>query len=158
MEFDDIERILELMHQHDLSEFELEREGLKAPGPQTSSGYAPLVAPMQMPSQHAVAPQPPPTAVPDPRVHRHRFLSRNRRWIGGREIADCRHVLPVARARRAVICRSGDRVKKDQVLCIIEAMKLMNEITSNATVSSSAYVENGQPVQHGERLFAIKTT
>ena len=97
---------------------------------------------------------------PGPRARRHRFLSRNRRWIGGREIADCRHVLPVARARRAVVCRSGDRVKKDQVLCIIEAMKLMNEITSevNDGELTSAYVENGQPVQHGERLFAIKTT
>ena len=51
----------------------------------------------------------------------------------------------------------GDRVKKDQVLCIIEAMKLMNEITSEYDGElTSAYVENGQPVQYGERLFAIK--
>jgi len=53
----------------------------------------------------------------------------------------------------------GDRVKKDQVLCIIEAMKLMNEITSEYEGEIvSAYVENGKPVQYGERLFAIKTT
>jgi acetyl-CoA carboxylase biotin carboxyl carrier protein len=52
----------------------------------------------------------------------------------------------------------GDRVKKDQVLCIIEAMKLMNEITSEYEGEIvSVYVENGKPVQYGERLFAIKT-
>jgi acetyl-CoA carboxylase biotin carboxyl carrier protein len=51
----------------------------------------------------------------------------------------------------------GDRVKKGQVLCIIEAMKLMNEI--NAEVDGEVvkvYVENGQAVQYGERLFAIR--
>jgi acetyl-CoA carboxylase biotin carboxyl carrier protein len=51
----------------------------------------------------------------------------------------------------------GDTVKKDQVLCIIEAMKLMNEIGSEHDgVIANVYVENGQPVQYGERLFAIK--
>ena len=49
-------------------------------------------------------------------------------------------------------------MKKDQVLCIIEAMKLMNEITSEYDGEiMSVYVENGKPVQYGERLFAIKT-
>ena len=51
----------------------------------------------------------------------------------------------------------GERVKKGQVLCIIEAMKLMNEI--NAEIDGEVvkvYVENGQAVQYGERLLAIK--
>jgi acetyl-CoA carboxylase biotin carboxyl carrier protein len=53
----------------------------------------------------------------------------------------------------------GQLVKKDQVLCIIEAMKLMNEITSEYDGEVvSAYVENGKPVQYGERLFAIRTS
>lgn len=52
----------------------------------------------------------------------------------------------------------GDYVKKGQVLCIVEAMKLMNEIDSEYDGEVvSAYVENGQPVQYGERLFAIRT-
>ena len=51
----------------------------------------------------------------------------------------------------------GDMVKKGQVLCIIEAMKLMNEIDSEYDGEIvKVYVENGQPVQYGERLFAIK--
>ena len=52
----------------------------------------------------------------------------------------------------------GDTVRKGQVLCIIEAMKLMNEIDSEYDGEIvNIYVENGQPVQYGERLFAIRT-
>lgn len=51
----------------------------------------------------------------------------------------------------------GQRVKKGQVLCIIEAMKLMNEIESDADgVVVKALVENGQPVEYGEPLFLIE--
>ena len=47
-------------------------------------------------------------------------------------------------------------MKKGQVLCIIEAMKLMNEIDSEYDGEIvNIYVENGQAVQYGERLFAI---
>ncbi len=50
----------------------------------------------------------------------------------------------------------GDRVKKDQVLCVIEAMKLMNEIESDAAgVVKAILIENGQPVEYGEPLFII---
>ena len=51
----------------------------------------------------------------------------------------------------------GQTVKKGQVLCIIEAMKLMNEINAECDGEIvKVYVENGQAVQYGERLFAIK--
>jgi acetyl-CoA carboxylase biotin carboxyl carrier protein len=51
----------------------------------------------------------------------------------------------------------GDTVTKGQVLCIIEAMKLMNEIESDCDGELAAvYVDNGKPVQFGDRLFAIK--
>lgn len=51
----------------------------------------------------------------------------------------------------------GLRVKKGQVLCIIEAMKLMNEIESEADgILVKALVENGQPVEYGEPLFLIE--
>ena len=53
----------------------------------------------------------------------------------------------------------GSFVKKGQVLCIIEAMKLMNEIDSEYDGEIvNVYVENSQPVQYGERLFAIKAS
>lgn len=51
----------------------------------------------------------------------------------------------------------GTRVKKGQVLCIIEAMKLMNEIESDVDgVVVRILVENGQPVEYGEPLFLIE--
>ena len=52
----------------------------------------------------------------------------------------------------------GESVKKGQVLCIIEAMKLMNEIDCEYDGEIvNIYAENGQPVQYNERLFAIRT-
>ena len=53
--------------------------------------------------------------------------------------------------------RVGDTVEPGQVLCIIESMKLMNEIEAEvAGVIASKLVENGRPVEYGEALFAIR--
>lgn len=50
----------------------------------------------------------------------------------------------------------GDSVKQGQTLCIVEAMKLLNEIESDASgVIKAILVENGQPVEFGEPLFII---
>jgi acetyl-CoA carboxylase biotin carboxyl carrier protein len=51
----------------------------------------------------------------------------------------------------------GDRISKGQVVCIIEAMKLMNEIESDVEgVVTQIYPQNGQPIEYGEPLFAVK--
>lgn len=56
-----------------------------------------------------------------------------------------------------IFVETGLRVKKGQVLCIIEAMKLMNEIESEVDgILLKALVENGQPVEYGEPLFLIE--
>ena len=53
----------------------------------------------------------------------------------------------------------GDAVKEGQVLCIIEAMKLMNEIEADVSgVIAKMFVPNGSPVEYGMPLFGIKTT
>ena len=53
--------------------------------------------------------------------------------------------------------RVGDRVSNGQVLCIVEAMKLMNEIESDfAGEVVKVFVKTGQPVEYGQALFAIK--
>jgi len=53
---------------------------------------------------------------------------------------------------------SGDRVEKGQVVCIVEAMKLMNEIEADASGEIvKRLVTNGQPVEYGQPLFAIRT-
>jgi len=51
----------------------------------------------------------------------------------------------------------GDKISKGKVLCIVEAMKLMNEIESDIDgVVAKIYPQNGQPVEYGEKLFAVK--
>ena len=51
----------------------------------------------------------------------------------------------------------GDRITKGKVLCIVEAMKLMNEIESDIEGSIvRIYPQNGQPIEYGEKLFAVK--
>jgi acetyl-CoA carboxylase biotin carboxyl carrier protein len=163
LEFDDIERILELMQQHDLSEFELEREGLKLRIRKTSTGYAPLVAPAQNTLPQAAAPGASPgpgAALSAPQLPSAPALIEEPALdlaVVKSPIVGTFYRSPEPGAPSFV--EVGDRVKKDQVLCIIEAMKLMNEITSEYEGElTSAYVENGKPVQYGERLFAIKTS
>ena len=52
---------------------------------------------------------------------------------------------------------NGETVKKNQTLCIIEAMKLMNEIEADVDgVIEEVFVKNGKPVEYGQKLFAIK--
>jgi acetyl-CoA carboxylase biotin carboxyl carrier protein len=53
--------------------------------------------------------------------------------------------------------KAGSHVEVGTVVCIIEAMKLMNEIESDAAGTiAKIYVENGQPVEYGQPLFGIK--
>ena len=155
MEFDDIEKILALVREHELTEFELERDGLKL---RVKKAHAPLPVQMLLPppsiQTHAhAAPAIAPAVAParaDPSDEELELAVVKSPIVG----TFYRTPEPGAPAFVEV----GQRVKKDQVLCIIEAMKLMNEITSEYEGEIvSAYVENGKPVQYGERLFAIKT-
>ena len=60
------------------------------------------------------------------------------------------------RARRRLLSL-GDRVEKGQVICIVEAMKLMNEIEATRQARlSKCLVSNGQPIEFGQPLFAIR--
>jgi acetyl-CoA carboxylase biotin carboxyl carrier protein len=164
MDFSDIEQILALMREHDLAEFELEREGLKlrvrkAGAPPTFhaapiqtmpmiAGTVPAVAPAAAAPAVAPAPAAPPSGAEEEESLELAVVKS--------PIVGTFYRSPEPGAPSFV--EIGQRVKKDQVLCIIEAMKLMNEITSEYDGEIvSAYVENGKPVQYGERLFAIKT-
>jgi acetyl-CoA carboxylase biotin carboxyl carrier protein len=159
LEFDDIERILELVKAHDLAEFELERDGLKLRIRKASPVEAavPMVAALHAP---AVAQLPAMNSGPAPAVAS---------AAPGLAVDDTIELAVVKSPIVGTFYRSpepgappfaevGQRIRKDQVLCIIEAMKLMNEITSEYDGEIvSVYVDNGTPVQYGERLFAIKT-
>jgi acetyl-CoA carboxylase biotin carboxyl carrier protein len=162
MNFDDIERILELVREHDLAEFELEREGLKLRVRKSGVAIQQVVHPLPIaaPAVHTSVPaavlaagasSPAPGTMPEP-IEEELELAVVKSPIVG---TFYRSAEPGA----APFVDVGERVKKDQVLCIIEAMKLMNEITSEYEGEIvSVYVENGKPVQYGERLFAIKTS
>jgi acetyl-CoA carboxylase biotin carboxyl carrier protein len=57
----------------------------------------------------------------------------------------------------AAFVKPGDQVEAGQIICIIEAMKLMNEIESDAAGEIvKRFVTNGQPVEYGQHLFAIR--
>ena len=163
MDFSDIERVLALVREHDLAEFELERDGFKLRVRKAGAPPTFHAAPLQtMPVIAGAAPVAPPPALapaaPAPAPPG-----------GGEDEGESVELAVVKSPIVGTFYRApepgapsfveiGERVKKDQVLCIIEAMKLMNEITSEYDGEIvSAYVENGKPVQYGERLFAIKT-
>src|SRR5262249_30319154 len=155
MNFEDIERILELMRSHELTEFELEREGLKlrVRKATAASAPAPPAAIAPVPAAHAPSVGPAPAAAPPPPPIEPDSVELA---VVKSPIVGTFYVSAEPGAPPFV--ETGQHVKKDQVLCIIEAMKLMNEITSEYEGEIvSIYVENGQPVQYGERLFAIRT-
>ena len=161
MNFDDINKILNLMREHDLAEFELERDGLKIRV--RKGGQQVAIAP---PAMMSVA-MPTAPFAPAP-VASHAAAAPSSGVVPieaeGVELAVIKSPIvgtfyrasePGARPFVDV----GDQVKRGQVLCIIEAMKLMNEIESDCDGELSAvYVENGKPVQFGDRLFAVKVS
>jgi acetyl-CoA carboxylase biotin carboxyl carrier protein len=160
LELEDIERILDLVKAHDLAEFELERDGLKlrirkaaanhgdAPAIQVMHTAPALPAPAIIPVAAPAAASMPVAAPQDEEALELAVVKS--------PIVGTFYRAPEPGAPSFV--EVGQRVKKDQVLCIIEAMKLMNEITSEYEGEIvSIYVENGTPVQYGERLFAVRT-
>ena len=149
---DDIKQLLDLVQTHDLAEFEFEEGSfklrVKRGGPHVVTHVTQMAAPA--PTAVAGAPAPVTDTPPSAAVEDGAELAIVKSPIVG---TFYRAAEPGAPAFASV----GDHVKKGQVLCIIEAMKLMNEIDSEYDGEiASVYVENGQPVQYGERIFAIR--
>lgn len=152
-----VRTILDLVREHGLSEFEIEHDGLRLRVRKDATG-APTVAPPTPAVTATVAPAgvPAPLAVPGSPAP-------------AADLGDAEIELAVVKSPivgtfyRASepgakpYAEVGDVVRKGQVLCIIEAMKLMNEINAEADGEIvKVYVENGHAVQYGERLFAIR--
>ena len=155
MNLDDIKQILDLVREHDLSEFELERDGLKVRIRKAGHDVTYVTPALGIPAPVAppAAAQQPPAAAPVP-VPAEETDAVDLAVIKSPIVGTFyRSSEPGAQAFVEV----GDTVRKGQVLCIIEAMKLMNEIESDCDGEiASVYVENGKAVQFGERLFAVK--
>jgi acetyl-CoA carboxylase biotin carboxyl carrier protein len=161
LDLDQLKKILDLVREHELAEFEIEHEGLRLKIRKDSAGTI-----MTVPAAHSVVqPTPQQLAVTAPPTTPPAATAAVAPVETDHEIELAVVKSPIvgtfyrsSEPGSAPFVEIGSAVKKGQVLCIIEAMKLMNEIDSEYEGEVvNVYVENGQPVQYGERLFAIRT-
>jgi acetyl-CoA carboxylase biotin carboxyl carrier protein len=154
----DLKQLIEFLKEHKVAEFDLDRGDLKIrlkfnPAEASSAGLAdlarlissapPAAAPHATAIQPAAAPAP--EAV-DPEAGLHIVKS---------PIVGTFYGSPSPGASQFVA--PGDRVAKGQVIGVVEAMKLMNEIESDVTGEIvKCLVSNGQPIEFGQPLFSIR--
>jgi len=157
----ELRELIDFLVEKDITEFELERGDVKVrvkrPSPLNVSAAAPPVMYHAAPpavAPPAVAPAPAPAAAgvaaPAAPAESEAGLSYVKSPIVGTF-----YEAPSPGAPPFV--KVGDTVAKGQVLCIVEAMKLMNEIESEVSGEIvTKLVNNGQPVEYGQPLFAIR--
>ncbi len=150
IDYDEINKLIKFMEEKDLSHFELEVEGLKV---RITRGAPPLVS-----AEPAVSSQPSSEPVEkessSPLEAPPEAKGSNLHYITSPMVGTFYRAPDPSSSPFVEI---GDEVKKNQTLCIIEAMKLMNEIESDVDgVLTEIYVTNGKPVEYGQKLFAIQ--
>jgi acetyl-CoA carboxylase biotin carboxyl carrier protein len=150
IDYDEIRRLVGLLEEKNLAVFELEVEGLKV----KISRNLPAAAPAPAVAPAAAAPPMTPEAAveAEARAQAHEAAK-------GHHLVKSPMVGTFYRApdpTSAPFVDIGDTVKKGQTLCIIEAMKLMNEIEADVDGTiAEIYAENAKPVEYGQKLFAI---
>ena len=158
MDLAQLRQLLELIREHQFAELEIEQDGLRLKIRKDAAGPA-VTLPVASAGQRAPVSNaafstatPVPTApVMPPLADDEAELAVVKSPIVGTFYRSSDPGAPP-------FVEIGSAVRKGQVLCIIEAMKLMNEIDSEYDGEIvNVYVEGGQPVQYGERLFAIRT-
>ncbi len=150
----EVERVLKLMERHGLEEFEFSDGAFHVRLKKATAG-SPVV--FAAPAAPLEPPRPAPVAAPTPAAEPAPVAA---------EPAEPVHIVksPIVGTFYGApspgapsFARLGDQVSSGQILCIIEAMKLMNEIESDvAGQITRIFVESGQPVEYGEPLFAIR--
>src|SRR5262245_46630421 len=159
MDLNQLKELLDLVREHELSEFEIEHDGLRLKVRKDGVSHAVVT----VPAAHAAAPVAAASALPptpaaaqaapvaSPTSPADSALDEIELAVVKSPIVGTFYRSPEPGA--ASFVDIGTAVKKGQVLCIIEAMKLMNEIDSEYDGEvANIYVENGQAVQYGERL------
>ncbi|MBI5205272.1 MAG: acetyl-CoA carboxylase biotin carboxyl carrier protein [Nitrospirae bacterium] len=140
MELEDLKGLIELLKETDITELQIEKNGSKVKIKREK-----LLSSIEM-SKPVVAQEKPSSEISE---ETQRLITVTSPIVGTFYRASSPETEPFVQA--------GSRVKKGQVLCIIEAMKLMNEIECEAEgVVVRALVENGQSVEYGEPLFLIE--
>jgi acetyl-CoA carboxylase biotin carboxyl carrier protein len=150
IDFDEINKIVKLLEDRNLAEFELEVEGFKI---KISRNAQVVYTPVAQPSPSHAAPVRADGAAATPQDNPS-FESKGNLHFVTSPIVGTFYRAPSPTSPPFVDV--GDPVKKKQTLCIVEAMKLMNEIECDidGTVRE-IFVENGKPVEYGQKLFAI---
>ncbi len=158
----EIRQLIDVLIEREISEFEMEKGGVRIRIKRSNSraeAFSPTANSES--SCFAPAPVPAPNAAPGTPAASHSSAataaveSAEGLFIIKSPIVGTFFAAPAPNAPPFV--KVGDVVEVGQVLCIIEAMKLMNEIESEvAGEVVRVYVENGQPVEYGQSLFAIR--
>jgi len=167
MDWKQLKELIELVSEKGFAEFEVERQGFRlkiTQGVGDRGGSIPQMAhPGVSSTQEAYsgsAQQPIPVFSPPQSVGPVR--------AGAPEVAaESVHIIksPIVGTfyrspspQSEAFVKVGDRVENDTVVCIIEAMKLMNEIQAEiGGTIAEIYVENGQPVEYNQPLFGVRT-
>lgn len=162
----EIKELVEFLIEKDVTEFELERGDVKMrikrgqqvqmiQAPMASVMSAPIAAPAHLPVTAPVAAtSPAPVATPGPSAPAPAAEEEGLHHVKS-PIVGTFYESPSPGAPPFI--KPGDHVAAGQVLCIVEAMKLMNEIESDiAGEVVKTLVANGQPVEYGQPLFAIR--
>jgi len=150
IDYEEITKLVSFLEEKHLTHFELEVEGFKikisrALPQVTAPAKVSVPAPVPQPDQ----PQPMTQAAPAVVLAPDQFQYITSPMVG----TFYRAPDPASPA----FVEIGEEVKKGQTLCIIEAMKLMNEIESDMDgMVAEIFVENGKPVEYGQRLFSIR--
>ena len=158
MDLEQLKQILTLVREHELAEFEIEQDGVriwirKLAAPASPSIAVPPPAPVVAASAPAAPVVAAAAAASAPSAKQE--TDEIELAVVKSPIVGTFYRSPEPGA--APYVEVGSTVKKGQVLCIIEAMKLMNEIDSEYDGEVvNVYVETGQAVEYGERLFAIR--
>ena len=156
MELEQIKAIVAMMKDNDLSEFSMEQDGLKLRikrGPEEFQQTVTL--PPSAPAQPAAAPAPvqAPTpvvpAVPAPIAPAADIKHVTSPMVGTFYLSPSPDAPPYVEV--------GQTVDAESVVCIIEAMKVMNEIKAEVSgVITELMAENAKPVEFGQKLFAVR--
>ena len=155
MKLEEIKSIVKLMSENDLTEFKIESEDMHLCIRRGASGSAPAVVPapvVQMQPQ-AAAVQPAAAPAPAPVPAAAAVPDKNKVIESPIVGTFYRSSTPGSDA----FVKVGSKVEADQTVCIIEAMKVMNEIKAEKTgVIKEILVENGEPVEFGQPLFVLE--
>ncbi len=150
IDYEEITKLVSFLEEKHLTHFELEVEGFKIKINRASSALPPparITPPAPLSTEESTNPAvPSEPVISEDENHLHFITSP---MVGTFYRAPDPNSPPFVEI--------GEEVKKSQTLCIIEAMKLMNEIESDVDgIIAEIYVENGKPVEYGQRLFAIQ--